>query len=148
MATTPRNSTSTSSSRKPRTAARAASRPSTSRRTVEPDVDELDTDETVTAAEAQEVEADGYVTATLCGEEVQVIPPSMWRMSWQSLLVGGQFYTFAQKVLHPDDYDYFVEVDPTNEEFEEFVAEAGDRSGEPMGKSRARSRSGRPTRRR
>lgn len=139
MADTPRKST----SRKPRTAARAASRPAT-RRAAEADVEETE----VSAAEAQDIEADGYVTAILCGEEVQVVPPSMWRMSWQSLLVSGQFYTFAQKVLHPDDYDYFVEVDPTNEEFEDFVTDAGDRSGEPLGKSRARSRSGRPTRRR
>lgn len=145
MAATPRKTT----SRKPRTAARAASRPATSRRAVEPDVDELDAEEPeVSAAEAQEIEADGYVTATLCGEDVQVIPPSMWRVSWQSLLSGGQFYAFAQKVLHPEDYDYFVEVDPTNEEFEDFVADASTRSGEPMGKSRGRSRSGRPTRRR
>lgn len=102
----------------------------------------------MSAAEAQDIEADGYVTAELCGEEVQVIPPSLWRMSWQSLLTTGQLYAFAEKVLHPDDYDFFVEVDPTNEEFEAFVADAGNRAGEPLGKSRARSRSGRPTPRR
>lgn len=130
-------------SRKPRTAARAASRPGT-RRAVEPDIEETE----ASPAEAQEIEAAGYVTADLCGEEVQVIPPSMWRMSWQSLLTAGQLYAFAEKVLHPDDYDFFVEVDPTNAEFEAFVADAGSRSGEPMGKSRARSRSGRPTPRR
>lgn len=103
----------------------------------------------VTPDEAQEVEAEGhYVTATLCDEEVRVVPPAAWRISWQNLLANGQFYAFAQKVLHPDDYDFFVEVDPTNDEFEAFVTEAGDRSGESLGKSRARSRSGGRTPRR
>lgn len=103
----------------------------------------------VTEAEAQEIEAEGnYVTAELCGDEVQVIPPSAWRLSWQSLLAAGQFYAFAEKVLHPDDYDFFVEVDPTNAEFEAFVTDAGERAGESLGKSRPRSRSGKATRRR
>ncbi|MFD5910214.1 hypothetical protein ACFWHL_16005 [Streptomyces massasporeus] len=135
----PRNTTSTS--RKPRTAARAASRPATTRR------DEPDTE--VSAAEAQEIEAEGhYVTADLCGEEVRVIPAAGWRVSWQELLMSGQISAFAGKVLHPEDYDFFVEVDPTVQEFQEFVADASERAGEPLGKSSARSRSGGGTRRR
>jgi hypothetical protein len=123
-----------------RTAARKAAARTAPRPAAEPEA---------TPAEAQEIEAEGhYVTATLCGEDVQIVPPSAWRISWQNLLANGQFYTFAEKVLHPDDYDFFVEVDPTNEEFEAFVAEAGDRSGESLGKSRARSRSGGRTPRR
>jgi hypothetical protein len=133
--------TSSSTSRKPRSASRAAARPA---RREELDVEDVD----VSAAEAQEVEADGYVTAHLCGEEVQVIPPSMWRTSWQRALGQGQIDTFAEKILHPDDFDYYIEVDPTLQEWESFLAEAGSRSGEPLGKSRARSRSGRPTPRR
>ena len=144
MATTSKN---TSTSRKPRTAARAASRPATTRR-VEPDVEPEVDDIEVSAAEAQEIEADGYVTAELCGEEVQVVPPSMWRASWQRALNQGQIDTFAQKVLHPDDYDYYVEVDPTMTEWIAFVEDASVKSGESLGKSRGRSRSGRPTRRR
>lgn len=144
MATTPRK---TATSRKPRTAARAASRPATVRRAAEPDVEPDDVE--VTEAEAQEIEAEGhYVTAELCGDEVRVVPPSAWRLSWQSLLANGQFYAFAEKVLHPDDYDFFVEVDPTNAEFEAFVGDAGEQAGESLGKSRPRSRSGRPMRRR
>ncbi|MFF0166843.1 hypothetical protein [Streptomyces prasinus] len=147
MATT-RN---TSTSRKPRTAARAASRPATTRRE-EPDV-EPDTDETedteVSAADAQEIEAEGhYVTAELCGEEVRVVPPAAWRVSWQRMLTQGLIFEFAEKILHPDDYEFFEELDPTAVEFQEFVADAGERAGETLGKSAARSRSGRPTRRR
>ena len=143
MATTSKNT----SSRKPRTAARAASRPAT-RRAVEPDVEPEVDEVEVSAAEAQEIEADGYVTAELCGQEVLVVPPSMWRTSWQRALNAGQIDTFAEKVLHPDDYEYYLEVDPTMNEWIAFVEDASARSGEPMGKSRGRSRSGRPTRRR
>lgn len=103
----------------------------------------------VTEAEAQEIEAEGnYVTAALCGEDVQIVPPSAWRVSWQRLLTQGMLYEFAEKVLAPEDYDFFVEIDPTAEEFQDFVQEASEKSGESLGKSGPRSRSGRPTRRR
>lgn len=143
MTTTSKNT----SSRKPRTAARAASRPAT-RRAAEPDVEPETDDVEVSAAEAQEIEADGYVTAELCGEDVQVVPPSMWRASWQRALNAGQIDVFAKKILHPDDYEYYVDVDPTMTEWIAFVEDASARSGEPLGKSGGRSRSGRPTRRR
>jgi hypothetical protein len=115
---------------------------------VEPDV-EPDEDVEVTAADAQEIEAEGhYVTAELCGEDVQVIPPSAWRVSWQRMLTQGLIFEFAEKILHPDDYEFFEELDPTAQEFEAFVTDAGNRAGESLGKSGGRSRSGRPTRRR
>jgi len=139
--------TSSSTSRKPRTAARAASRPAT-RRAAEPDVEPETDDIEVSAAEAQEIEADGYVTAELCGEEVQVIPPSMWRASWQRALNQGQIDFFAEKILHPDDYEFYLEVDPTMEDWLTFVEDASSKAGESLGKSRARSRSGGRTRRR
>ena len=141
------SSKTTTSSRKPRSASRAAARPAT-RRAVEPDV-EPDEDVEVTAADAQEIEAEGHnVTAELCGEEVQVIPPSMWRASWQRALNQGQIDFFAQKILHPDDYDFYLEVDPTMEEWLTFVEDASNKAGESLGKSRGRSRSGGRTRRR
>ncbi|MFJ3984446.1 hypothetical protein [Streptomyces fungicidicus] len=144
MAST-RNTTS-STSRKPRTAARAASRPATTRHAAEPDVEP---DVEVSAADAQEIEAEGhYVTAELCGEEVRIVPPAAWRLSWQRMLTQGLIDAFAEKVLHPDDFDFFIEIDPTAQEFQEFVADAGEQAGEPLGKSAARSRSGGRTRRR
>jgi hypothetical protein len=141
------SSKTTSTSRKPRTAARAASRPATTRHAVEPDVEETE-DVEVSSADAQEIEAEGYVTAELCGEEVRIVPPAAWRISWQRMLMQGLLDQFAEKVLHPDDVEFFMELDPTVQEFQEFVADASERSGEPLGKSRARSRSGGSTRRR
>lgn len=135
----------TSSSRKPRSGARAASRPATTRRTPEPEPEEQD----VTEADAQEIEAEGqYVTAELCGEEVQIIPPSAWRSSWQRMLNQGNLDGFAEKVLHPDDYEFYLELDPTIYEFLEFTEAAARQSGESMGKSRGPAPSSRRTRRR
>ena len=142
MATTPRKQT--ASSRKPRSAARATSRPATTRRPAEPE-DDVE----VTEAEAQEIEAEGhYVTATLCGEEVQIIPPTVWRSSWQRMLNQGDFDGFAEKIFHPDDYDFYLESDPTIVEFMEFTQEAAALVGERLGNSHGPAPSSRRTRRR
>lgn len=106
------------------------------------------TEPDISPAEAQELEADQghYVTASLCGKDVRVIPPGAWRMSWQRALKNGDFDVFADKVMHPDDLSLFEELDPTNDEFGEFVADAASKSGEPLGKSSGPSRSSKPTR--
>lgn len=132
-----------STSRKPRSGARAASRPATTRR-AEP-VDEPE----VTAVEAQEIEAEGhYITAMLCGEEVQVVPPTAWRASWQRLLQQGLIDAFAEKVFHPDDYELYLELDPTMLEWAEFTEEASRLAGESLGNSNGPAASSRRTPRR
>lgn len=135
--------TTSSTSRKPRTA-RAAVRPTT-RQAAEAEPDEQE----VGAAEAQEIEAEGhYITAELCGEEVQVIPASAWRTSWQRLLNAGQIDAFAEKVFPPEDYELYLELDPTIVEFMEFTQDVGQRVGEGLGKSGGPAPSSRRTRRR
>lgn len=100
-------------------------------------------------AVAQELEAGGhYVTADLCGEPVRIIPPGAWRQSWMRHLNEGRIDDFAGSVIHPDDMDLYDELDPTNDEFGEFVGEAATRSGESLGKSRGPAQSSRRTRRR
>ena len=138
----------TASSRKPG-AARAAARPATSRRVVD-EVEEQEVDEVeVSAADAQEIEAEGYyVTGLLCGEEVRIIPPGAWRQSWQELLNSGQIRAFMEIVLSPDDFELFVELDPTNNEVGELINEAAERAGESLGKSSGPAPSSRRTRRR
>lgn len=111
-------------------------------------VDDYEDDE-IDAADAQEIEAEGhFVTATLDDEEIRVVPPGAWKQSWQTALANGQFQFFAEKVLHPDDLDLYLEIDPTNDQFEQFVSEAARRGGESLGKSRGPARSSRRTRRR
>lgn len=100
-------------------------------------------------AVAQEIEAEGhYVTAMLADEEIRIVPPGAWRQSWQTALANGQFGTFAEHVVHPDDLELYFEIDPTNDEFEEFVTDAAQRGGESLGKSRGPATSSRRTRKR
>ncbi|MBI0293288.1 hypothetical protein JBE04_01935 [Streptomyces sp. PRKS01-29] len=115
----------------------------------EPAQDDYYDDESVSDVEAQEIEANGhYVEAKLAGESIRVIPPGAWRQSWQARLAQGQFNAFAEQVVHPDDLDLYFEIDPTNDEFEQFVTDAASLSGESLGKSRGPNRSTRRTRRR
>lgn len=115
----------------------------------ERDDDTYDSDTPAEPAEAQEIEALGhYVTASLAGEPVRVIPPGAWRQSWMRHLNAGRFDVFAEEVIHPDDLDLYDEIDPTNDEFGQFVADAAELAGESMGKSGGPSRSSRRTRRR
>ncbi|MFI8872500.1 hypothetical protein [Streptomyces sp. NPDC055243] len=112
-------------------------------------VPDVEPEEDFDAADAQEAEAEGhYVTALLADVEIRVVPPGAWRQSWQVQLASGQFAAFAAHVLHPDDVDLYWEVDPTNDDFEAFVADAAGQSGESLGKSRGPNRSSRRTRRR
>lgn len=148
MAATPRKPASRRSTAadKSGTATRSASRPA-ARRAVEPE-EEFDEPD-VSAAEAQEIEAEGhYVTAELGGEEVRVVPPAAWRTSWQRMLRQGNLDGFAEKVLAPEDYTFYLELDPTLEEFMLFTEEAAGQSGESLGKSSGPAPSQRRTRRR
>ncbi|MER5903039.1 hypothetical protein ABT150_23520 [Streptomyces mirabilis] len=138
---------STNASRKPRTTvARPAARPA------EPDEDFDEAD--ISEAEAQEAEAvNKYVTARLTGvddteEDLRIIPPGAWRQSWQRLLNSGQVDAFAKIVLHSEDYEVYLDLDPTNEQFGDMVSEAAERAGESLGKSSGPAPSSRRTRRR
>jgi len=103
----------------------------------------------VTAADAQEIEAEGhFVTALMCGEELRIVPPGAWRMSWQRLLNAGQIDAFAELVMHPEDFDLFQELDPTVQEWTDFISDASRQGGESQGNSRGPAPSPRNTRRR
>ncbi|MGY1439536.1 hypothetical protein [Streptomyces reniochalinae] len=100
-------------------------------------------------AEAQEAEATGhYVTAELCGKEVEVVPAGAWRQSAMRMLREGDFDAFFGAVMSPDSYELYLDLDPTNDEINDFMEMIGDRSGETLGKSSGRRPSSRNTRRR
>lgn len=110
---------------------------------------EEDFAEEVTASQAQELEAEGhYITAELDGEDIRIVPPGAWRQSWQTALAAGNLVYFVEHVIHPDDLDLYFEIDPTNDEFDAFITEAGRRAGESLGKSRGPGASSRRMRRR
>lgn len=108
-----------------------------------------ETEPEVTPAEAQEIEAAGhYVTADLCGKTLEVVPSGAWRQSTMRMMRIGDIDAFMERVLSPDSYDIYLDLDPTNDEVGEFVAEAGEAAGEPVGKSSGPKASPRRTRRR
>lgn len=132
-----------------RTTARktTTARPARTPRELAPEVREQDDD--VTAAEAQELEATGrHITVDLCGEPVRVVPAGAWPVSAQRKVREGDLDGFMAAVLHEDDYDLYVELDPVLDEFNQFVTDAQELSGEPQGKSRGPAGSSRRTRRR
>ncbi|MGW6741630.1 hypothetical protein ACWGDX_13040 [Streptomyces sp. NPDC055025] len=118
-------------------------------RELAPSVHEPLADGELDAAEAQEAEATGtYITVALCGEGLRVIPAGAWPVSAQRILRQGDFDGFMEAVLHEEDYELYEEIDPTLDEINLFIEDAGNLSGEPQGKSRGPARSSRRTRRR
>jgi hypothetical protein len=110
------------------------------------DVDEIDE---LDAADAQEVEAVGkHITVALCGEGMRVAPAGTWPVSAQRALRQGDFDGFMAAVLHEEDYELYEELDPTFDEINLFIEDAGNLSGESQGKSRGPNRSSRRTRNR
>jgi hypothetical protein len=106
-------------------------------------------DTTASPADAQETEALGhYITADLCGKPVELIPSGAWRQSSMRLLKAGDMDAFFEDVLSPSSYDLYVELDPTNDELNAFLEEAGSAAGEPVGKSSGPNRSQRRTQKR
>lgn len=103
----------------------------------------------VTPAEAQEIEASGhYVSVSLCGKELEVVPAGAWRQSAMRKLRVGEMDGFLEDVLSPDSYELYLELDPTNDDLNSFMEEVSAGSGESVGKSSGRGPSSRSTRRR
>lgn len=148
MAATSRKTT----ARKTATPRKAAARPARSPRELAPTVRDVEVDDDydeVTDAEAQEMEATGrHITVALCGEPMRVVPAGAWPVSAQRALRQGDFDGFMSVALHEDDYDLYEELDPTLDEINQFIEDAGNLSGESQGKSRGPAASSRRTRRR
>lgn len=107
------------------------------------------------AARAQEVEAedDGYVTVPLAGydgvsKDVRTLPANRWRASATRALNSGDFDGFMGLVLHEDDYDTYVDLDPDLEGIQHFAEAAAEAGGEALGKSSRPRPSSRSTRKR
>lgn len=109
----------------------------------------------IDAATAQEAEAEDieYVTVPLAGydgvtKEVRALPANRWRASALRLLNRGDIDGFMDLVLHEDDFEIYEELDPDQDGFAKFAEDAARASGEALGKSSGRTRSGSATRRR
>jgi hypothetical protein len=106
------------------------------------------------AARAQEQEAlvGEHIDVPLAGhdgvvKDVRVLPANKWRASALRCLTRGDIDGFMELVLHQDDYDTYEELDPDQDGFGKFAEDCARLSGEALGKSSGRSRSGSGTRR-
>ena len=116
------------------------------------------TKETLDAAKAQELEAeadpnDGYLTVPLAGydgvtKDVRALPATRWRASALRALNQGDMDAFMGLVLHEDDYEIYLDLDPDTEAIGHFAQHVGEQSGEALGKSSGPSRSSKSTRKR
>lgn len=103
----------------------------------------------ITPADAQETEAtEEYGTAPLAGVDLRIKPANHWRPSYLRALRAGDYDTWAAGVLHEDDVQTFIDLDPTFDEINEFTSTAMESTGETPGKSGGRSTSRRSTRKR
>lgn len=74
------------------------------------------------------------------GQSVRVLPPKMWRVSSLSAMRVGDFDTWAKKALaSEEDYEVFMDVDPTLEQVETFMKNLNEVSGEGNSKTSSRS---------
>jgi hypothetical protein len=74
------------------------------------------------------------------GQSVRVLPPKMWRVSSLSAMRAGDFDNWAKKALaSEEDYEVFMDVDPTLEQVERFMKNLNEVTGE--GNSTTSSRS-------
>ncbi|MFD8315895.1 hypothetical protein [Kitasatospora purpeofusca] len=107
------------------------------------------TDSTLTPADAQEIEATAnYVSVELDGQALRVLPVGQWRPSFLRALRTADFDTWAALALHPEDVEVFVDLDATMDQIGDFTSRAMTAAGEAPGKSGARTKSSRSTRKR
>lgn len=113
------------------------------------------TEKTADAAEAQEIEAtsDGYVPVPMTGydgatKDVHVLIAGKWRSSSIRALNQGNVDGFMRGILHEDDYDTYLDLDPDQNSIMQFAQDAAERSGEALGKSSGPTRSSQSTRKR
>jgi len=111
------------------------------------------------AARAQEIEAatpTGYVSAVLTGAidgrevkaDILTLLPGRWKASPMRILREGEMDAFMETILTEDGYDTYLELDPTQDQLGEFMADLSKVAGESVGKSSGRPGSSRRTRKR
>jgi hypothetical protein len=76
---------------------------------------------------------DGPKAVPLADTSVRIKAFLDWPVSANEELIAGRFTVWARKVLHGDDFDVWVKVDPTNRQLIEFMTAVEKISGLPLG---------------
>src|ERR1043165_7381955 len=95
---------------------------------------ELDAARDAANAQEQEATAGEYIEVPLAGhdgvvKDLRVRPATKWRASALRAVNQGDIDGFMEMVLHEDDYDTFVDLDPDTEGFGKFTDDAARLSG-------------------
>lgn len=116
--------------------------------TVRPtELSELDPNPSTSSAAEKEVRGE-LIQGDLAGKTVYVKPVKQWRASALHALREGDLMGWAEATLTDDDWDTWLEVDPTVEEIQAFFASIDTGLGTNPGNSRRSRRSSTRTRRR
>lgn len=128
---------------------RAAPQRVTQRRSTPAEVAATDAvDETVGPRAEVVVEDTGFVEVPFSGRVFRVRPAEEWRQSTNDALSEGRANDWAADVMPRDDYEAWLDLDPTNREFGDFMEEMGRQVGMSVGESAASNRALRRMRRR
>lgn len=96
-----------------------------------------DVDQTVPLQTEVDVELTGYIEVEMGGHVYHVKPQDEWRQSTQEALRLGMTSDWAEDVMPPEDYEAWLDADPTNRELGDFFEEMGRQAGIGLGESRA-----------
>lgn len=90
---------------------------------------------TVARAEAS---GDSYITVEAIGLTWRMLPASEWRTSTLTALRLADYDSWAGKVLHSDDHDQWLKLDPTVAEVGQLLmaAQAASGGGDVLGELR------------
>jgi hypothetical protein len=101
----------------------------------------MPTRDNVTPISAVEAEATGKLGEfELCGNLISIPPVNKWRSSALKALNNGDFETWAQRTLSPEDFKVWTDIDPTLEEVDLLFQAAQAFLGTNPGNSKASRR--------
>jgi hypothetical protein len=95
-----------------------------------------------------EVEETGWITVPWGDLTFRIRPGQEWRQSTNDALNEGSINDWAEAVMPADDYEAWLDLDPTNAEFGAFMQAMGEEVGAGLGESGPSNRALRRMRRR
>lgn len=102
----------------------------------------------ITPSAAEREAKNDLIQAELAGKTIYVPTTNNWRSSALHALREGDLHTWAEKTLNDDDWDTWLEVDPTMDEISDFFSTINGATGTDPGNSRGSRTSSRSTNKR
>lgn len=90
-------------------------------------------DETTGLRSEVDVEETGWVEVPWGDHTFRILPGEEWRQSTNDAINEGRFNDWAADVMPTEDYKVWLDLDPTNREFGEFMERMGEEVGASLG---------------